>query len=79
VPTVTIGGAPAGYTQELFKPTVTIGGAPAGYQSNAVQPQVTVNMGIVGDPEAAARTIVNTVNDAFYRGTGGATAFRIEK
>jgi hypothetical protein len=79
VPTVTIGGAPAGYTQELFKPTVTIGGAPAGYVSNAVAPQVTVNMGIVGDPEAAARTIVNTVNDAFYRGTGGATAFRIEK
>jgi hypothetical protein len=79
VPTVTIGGAPAGYTQELFKPTVTIGGAPAGYQSNALQPQVTVNMGVVGDPEAAARTIVNTVNDAFYRGTGGATAFRIEK
>jgi len=78
VPTVTIGGAPAGYQTELFKPTVTIGGAPAGYQSNAA-PQVTVNMGIVGDPEAAARTIVNTVNDAFYRGTGGATAFRIEK
>jgi len=79
VPTVTIGGAPAGYQTELFKPTVTIGGAPAGYQSNSVAPQVTVNMGIVGDPEAAARTIVNTVNDAFYRGTGGATAFRVER
>jgi TP901 family phage tail tape measure protein len=33
VPTITIGGAPAGYvnTKEL-KPTVTIGGAPAGYR-----------------------------------------------
>jgi hypothetical protein len=73
VPTVTIGGAPAGYTTELFKPTVTIGGAPAGYVSNAA-PQVTVNMGVVGDPEAAARTITTVLNNSFYRGTGGAGA-----
>jgi hypothetical protein len=75
VPTVTIGGAPAGYTTELFKPTVTIGGAPAGYVSNAAPaPQVTVNMGVVGDPEAAARTITTVLNNSFYRGTGGAGA-----
>jgi hypothetical protein len=73
VPTVTIGGAPAGYTQETFTPTVTIGGAPAGYVSNAA-PQVTVNMGVVGDPEAAARTITTVLNNSFYRGTGGAGA-----
>jgi hypothetical protein len=73
VPTVTIGGAPAGYTTELFKPTVTIGGAPAGYVSNAA-PQVTVNMGVVGDPEAAARTITTVLNNSYYRGTGGAGA-----
>ena len=73
VPTVTIGGAPAGYTTELFTPTVTIGGAPAGYQSNRA-PTVTVNMGVVGDPEAAARTITNVLNNSFYRGTGGAGA-----
>jgi hypothetical protein len=73
VPTVTIGGAPAGYTQETFTPTVTIGGAPAGYVSNAA-PQITVNMGIVGDPEAAARSITNVLNNSYYRGTGGAGA-----
>ena len=73
VPTVTIGGAPAGYTQELFTPTVTIGGAPAGYVSNRV-PNVTVNMGVVGDPEAAARSITTVLNNSFYRGTGGAGA-----
>lgn len=74
VPTVTIGGAPAGYKQETFTPTVTIGGAPAGYVSNAVAPQVTVNMGVVGDPEAAARTITTVLNNSYYRGTGGAGA-----
>ena len=31
-PTVTIGGAPAGYKQVAPEPTVTIGGAPAGYR-----------------------------------------------
>jgi len=33
---------------------------------------LTVNGAI--DPEGTARTIVNTVNDAYFRGTGGATA-----
>ena len=75
VPTVTIGGAPAGYVKETFTPTVTIGGAPAGYVSNAAPaPQVTVNMGVVGDPEAAARTITNVLNNSYFRGTGGAGA-----
>ena len=60
--------------RSTFTPTVTIGGAPAGYVSNAVAPQITVNMGVVGDPEAAARTITNVLNDSFYRGTGGAGA-----
>ena len=37
VPTVTIGGAPAGYVDtKAFTPTVTIGGAPAGYKRNSV-------------------------------------------
>jgi hypothetical protein len=35
---------------------------------------VTVNMGVVGDPEAAARTITTVLNNSFYRGTGGAGA-----
>ena len=36
---------------------------------------VNVYMGIVGDPEAAARVIVDTVNNSSYRGTGGASNF----
>jgi hypothetical protein len=33
---------------------------------------VTVNIGVVGDPESAARTIVQVLNDSYYRGTNGA-------
>lgn len=38
----------------------------------AGNPNITVNIGVAGDPEATARTIVNTINDSYYRGTGGA-------
>ena len=38
---------------------------------------VTVNMGVVGDPESAARTIVDLVNKSQARGTLGAGAFLI--
>jgi len=52
--------------------------AAASGSSNMSGPiNVTVNGAI--DAEGTARTIVNTLNDSFYRGTGGATAFRIEK
>jgi hypothetical protein len=41
-PTVTIGGAPAGYKPvETLNPTVTIGGAPAGYQPTATPNYIT--------------------------------------
>ena len=36
---------------------------------------ITVNMGIVGDPEAAARTIIDLVNKSQARGTVGAGLF----
>jgi len=36
---------------------------------------LTVNQGIVGDPESAARAVVDVVNRSFFRGTGGANAF----
>jgi len=39
-------------------------------------PSITVNIGVAGDPESVARTVVNTVNDSFYRGTGGAGRFQ---
>jgi hypothetical protein len=35
---------------------------------------LTVNQGIVGDPEAAARSVVDVLNRSFFRGTGGANA-----
>ncbi len=34
--------------------------------------RVTVNMGVVGDPESAARTIIDVLNKSQARGTGGA-------
>jgi hypothetical protein len=35
----------------------------------------TINLTVTGafDKEGTARTIVNTLNDSFYRGTGGGT------
>jgi hypothetical protein len=46
----------------------------AGGNTGAINgaPTVIVNMGIVGDPEAAARSVVGIINDSYYRGTGGA-------
>jgi hypothetical protein len=37
----------------------------------------TINLSVNGaiDKEGTARTIVETLNNSFYRGTGGATAF----
>ena len=35
---------------------------------------ITVNIGVAGDPEATARTIVDVLNQSTYRGTGGSTA-----
>jgi hypothetical protein len=39
---------------------------------------ITVNQGIVGDPEAAARTVVDVLNRSYFRGTGGANALVFE-
>jgi hypothetical protein len=39
----------------------------------------TINLTVTGafDKEGTARTIVNTLNDSFYRGTGGAGSLQI--
>lgn len=71
VPTVTIGGAPAGYSPETFTPTVTLGGAPAGYITN------NINIGVAGDPEGVARTVVDVINQSYYRGGLGAQAYKL--
>ena len=39
------------------------------------QAPVTINIGVAGDPEATARTIVDVMNNSNYRGTGGANNF----
>jgi hypothetical protein len=42
-------------------------------ESNAAaRANVTVNMGVVGDPESAARTVIDILNKSQARGTGGA-------
>jgi phage-related protein len=43
----------------------------------ADMPGATINLTVNGaiDSEGTARTIINTLNDSFYRGTGGAGAF----
>ena len=40
------------------------------------KPTTTINVNVNGaiDPEGTARTIINTLNDSAYRGTGGAGA-----
>lgn len=71
VPTVTLGGAPAGYRPETFTPTVTLGGAPAGYITN------NINIGVAGDPEGVARQVVDVINQSYYRGGLGAQAYKL--
>ena len=41
-------------------------------RESAAAARVTVNMGVVGDPESAARTIIDVLNQSQARGTGGA-------
>jgi len=50
----------------------------AGILAASAKPSVTVNFnGINTDPERTARELVNTLNDSFYRGTGGANSLQI--
>ena len=53
---------------------ITIAGSAADRASAFSEVYVTVNQGIVGDPEAAARSVVDVLNRSFYRGSGGANA-----
>jgi hypothetical protein len=47
----------------------------AGIMAASAKPNVTVNFnGITTDPEGTARVLVDTLNNSYYRGTGGATA-----
>lgn len=60
-PTVTIGGALAGYKPVTsMQPTVTIGGAPAGYRET-VTPNYITGAGVVGSPVYQAPTFTNYI------------------
>lgn len=60
-PTVTIGGAPAGYAPAVTQqPTVTIGGAPAGYAPTTT-PNYITGAGVQGSPAYVAPTTPNYI------------------
>jgi hypothetical protein len=47
----------------------------AGIMAASARPSVTVNFnGVTTDPEGTARVLVDTLNNSYYRGTGGAGA-----
>jgi hypothetical protein len=47
----------------------------AGIMAASSRPSVTVNFnGVTTDPEGTARVLVDTLNNSYYRGTGGAGA-----
>jgi hypothetical protein len=49
----------------------------AGILAASAQPSVVVNFnGVTTDPEGTARVLVNTLNNSFYRGTGGANSLQ---
>ena len=49
----------------------------AGIMAASSRPSVTVNFnGVATDPEGTARVLVDTLNNSFYRGTGGANSLQ---
>jgi hypothetical protein len=49
----------------------------AGIMAASQQPSVVVNFnGVTTDPEGTARILVDTLNNSFYRGTGGANSLQ---
>lgn len=55
--------------EELKAETARLNAARAAAADNRA---ITINMGVVGDPESAARTIIDVLNKSQARGTGGA-------
>ena len=81
-PKIVVPTAPAGVSTAASSAAAASSGATfSGFSDNRERREaiaamnITVNQGIVGDPESAARAVVDVVNRSFFRGTGGATAF----
>ena len=64
--------AKASASTATYAPTVTIGGAPAGYVQTGTTIAPTINIGVAGDPEGVARTVVDVLNRSYARGALGA-------
>lgn len=81
-PTITVptssGGVAAAATSAVvastFASTLSQGEAIRRAEMATPTVNLTVNQGIVGDPEAAARSVVDVLNRSFFRGTNGANA-----
>jgi hypothetical protein len=75
--------ASAAVTNQYFGGAINTGssnyGGLGGAGTSGGGSTVTVNIGVVGDPEAAARTITDVMNNSYYRGTGGANAFALAR
>ena len=69
--------AKAGASMATYTPTVTIGGAPAGYVKSGTTIAPTINIGVAGDPEGVARTVVDVLNRSYGRGALGAAALTL--
>lgn len=77
VPTIstptTGGGSSGGTAGTTSSPTIAAGAKPFSTpMSISSQNPIVINVSGAIDPEGTARTIVNTLNSSFYRGTGGA-------
>jgi len=75
VPTITGSGSSGGSssTGTISNPTIAAGAKPFSTpMSISSQNPIVINVSGAIDPEGTARTIVNTLNSSFYRGTGGA-------
>jgi len=69
--------AKAAATVPTYTPTVTIGGAPAGYVQTGTTVAPTINIGVAGDPEGVARTVIDVLNRSYGRGALGAAALTL--
>ena len=59
--------------QDVFDPNRV------GMTSAGQAPTINLNVNGAIDPEGTARTIVNTLNNSYYRGTGGATTLQLQQ
>jgi hypothetical protein len=67
----------AAASMATYTPTVTIGGAPAGYVQTGTTVAPTINIGVAGDPEGVARTVIDVLNRSYSRGALGAAALTL--